>query len=61
MGCIQLIFIFVRSFVRKQAELSAENLAVAYHYSADTVGRISRSPICPDFGTFGVHLVSFRL
>ncbi len=28
MGCIQLIFIFVRSFVRSQAELAAENLAL---------------------------------
>ena len=28
MGCIQLIFIFVRSFVRNQAELAAENLAL---------------------------------
>ena len=28
MGCIQLIFIFVRSFLRTQAELAAENLAL---------------------------------
>jgi len=28
MGCIQLVFIFIRSLIRSQTELAAENLAL---------------------------------